>query len=159
MHLLQTRRGLVMGFVVLALVAAACGSKAAANEGASGGGGGTTTGSTTGPTGSSGGSGYNGGGGYGGGGGGGMTATTVMEGPGNSFTFSPSTVTVTQGQTITLDNVSTTAHTFTVTGQGIDVETQAGKTAQVTIDLPPGTYPFVCRFHESMGMTGTLVVR
>jgi len=158
MHLVQTRRGLLMGFVVLALVAAACGSKAAANEGASGGGGGTTTGSTTGPTGSSGGSGYNGGGGYGAGGGG-MTATTVMEGPGNSFTFSPSTVTVTQGQTITLDNVSTTAHTFTVTAQGIDVETQPGKTAQVTIDLPPGTYPFVCRFHESMGMTGTLVVR
>ena len=158
MHLLQTRRGLVMGFVVLALVAAACGSKATANEGASGGGGGTSTGPTTGPTGSSGGSGYTGGGGYGAGGGG-MTATTVMEGPGNSFTFSPSTVTVKQGQTITLDNVSTTAHTFTVTGQGIDVETQPGKTAQVTIDLPPGTYPFVCRFHESMGMTGTLVVR
>ena len=158
MHLLQTRRGLLIGFVVLALVAAACGSKAAANEGASGGGGGTTTGSTTGPTGSSGGSGYNGGGGYGGGGGG-MTATTVMEGPGNSFTFSPSTVTVKQGETITLDNVSSTAHTFTVTGQSIDVETQPGMTAQVTIDLPPGTYPFVCRFHESMGMTGTLVVR
>ena len=158
MHLLQTRRGLVMGFVVLALVAAACGSKAAANEGTSGGGGGTTTSPTTGPTGSSGGSGYTGGGGYGAGGGG-MTATTVTEGPGNSFTFSPSTVTVKQGQTITLDNVSTTAHTFTVTGQSIDVETQPGKTAQVTIDLPPGTYPFVCRFHESMGMTGTLVVR
>ena len=158
MRLLQTRRGLLMGFVVLALVAAACGSKAAANEGTSGGGGGTTTSPTTGPTGSSGGSGYTGGGGYGAGGGG-MTATTVMEGPGNSFTFSPSTVTVKQGQTITLDNVSTTAHTFTVTGQSIDVETQPGKTAQVTIDLPPGTYPFVCRFHESMGMTGTLVVR
>ncbi len=155
MHLLQTRRGLLMGFIVLALVAAACGSKAAANEGATGASGGTTTGTTTGPTGSSGGSGYTGGGGYGGG----TTATTVMEGPGNSFTFSPSTVTATQGQTITLDNVSTAAHTFTVTGQGIDVETQPGKTAQVTIDLPPGTYPFVCRFHESMGMTGTLVVR
>ena len=155
MHLLRTRRGLLMGFVVLALVAAACGSKAAANEGgsgASGGGGTTTTSPTTGPTGSSGGSGYAGGGG-------GMTATTVMEGPGNSYTFSPSTVTVKQGQTITLDNVSIIAHTFTVTGQSIDVETQPGKTAQVTIDLPPGTYPFVCRFHESMGMTGTLVVR
>ena len=158
MHLLKTRRGLVMGFVVLALAAAACGSKAAANEGGSGGGGTSTTSPTTGPTGSSGGSGYTGGGGYGAGGGG-MTATTVMEGPGNSYTFSPSTVTVTQGKTITLDNVSTTAHTFTVTGQGIDVETQPGKTAQVTIDLAPGTYPFVCRFHESMGMTGTLVVR
>jgi plastocyanin len=88
-----------------------------------------------------------------------MTPTTVKEGPGNSVTFSPSTVTVKQGQTITLDNVSSTAHTFTVTGQSIDVETQPGMTAQVTIDLPPGTYPFVCRFHESMGMTGTLVVR
>jgi plastocyanin len=168
MHLLKTRRGLLMGIIVLALVAAACGSKAAANEGGSGAGGGggtTTTSPTTGPTGSSGGSGYNGGGGYGGGGsgytggGGGMTPTTVMEGSGNSFTFSPSTVTVKQGETITLDNVSSTAHTFTVTGQSIDVETQPGMTAQVTIDLPPGTYPFVCRFHESMGMTGTLVVR
>jgi len=28
----------------------------------------------------------------------------------------------------------------------------------VTIDLTPGTYPYVCRFHESMGMTGTLVI-
>jgi plastocyanin len=150
-----------MGFVVLALVAAACGSKAAANEGASGGGGATTTGpttgTTTGSTGSGGGSGYNGGGGYGGGGG--MATITLMEGLGNTFTFSPSTITVKQGDTIKLDNVSDTPHTFTVTGQSIDVETQPGKTAQVTIDLPPGTYPFVCRFHESMGMTGTLVVR
>jgi plastocyanin len=168
MHLLQTRRGLLMGFVGLALVAAACGSKAAANEGGSGaiGGGGTTTTSpTTGPTGSTGGSGYNGGGGYGGGGSGytgggdGMAAITVMEGLGNTFTFSPSTITVKQGDTVKLDNVSDTPHTFTVTGQSIDVETQPGKRAQVTIDLPPGTYPFVCRFHGSMGMTGTLVVR
>jgi len=163
MRLLQTRRGLVMGFVVLAMVAAACGSNAAANEGASGAGGATTTGPTTGTTGSTGstgsggGSGYNGGGGYGGGGG--MAPITVMEGLGNTFTFSPSTITVKQGDTIKLDNVSDTPHTFTVTGQSIDLETQPGKTAQVTIDLPPGTYPFVCRFHESMGMTGTLVVR
>ncbi len=88
-----------------------------------------------------------------------MMATTVLEGPDNGFTFSPSTVTVNQGQTITLTNVSDTAHTFTVTGQGIDIETMPGKSAKVTIDLPPGTYPFVCRFHESMGMKGTLVVR
>jgi plastocyanin len=68
-------------------------------------------------------------------------------------------VKVTQGQTIKLVNVSDAAHTFTVTGQGIDIETLPGKTAKVTIDLPPGTYPFVCHFHESMGMKGTLVVR
>ena len=144
MHLLLTRRGLLLGFVVLALVGAACGKAATASEG-----GGTSTGS----------SGASGGSGYGAGGGGGMMATTVLEGPDNGFTFSPSTVTVHQGQTITLTNVSDTAHTFTVTGQGIDIETMPGKTDKVTIDLPPGTYPFVCRFHESMGMKGTLVVR
>ena len=145
-----------MGFVVLALVAAACGSNAAANEGASGGGGGTATSRTTSPTGSSGGSGYTGGGGYGGGG---MTATTVIEGPGNSYTFSPSTVKVNEGQTITLENDSDDAHTFTVIGQSIDIETLPGKTSHVAIDLPPGTYRFVCRFHRSKGMKGLLPVR
>jgi plastocyanin len=153
MHLLGTRRGLLLGFVVLALVGAACGKSATASErggGSSGSGSGTSTGS-------SGTSGSNGG--YGAGGGGAMMATTVLEGPDNGFIFSPSTVTVHKGQTITLTNVSDTAHTFTVTGQGIDIETMPGKTDTVTIDLPPGTYPFVCRFHESMGMKGTLVVR
>jgi len=163
MHLLRTRRGLLLGFVVLALVAAACGKAATASEkggSGSGGGSGTSTGPSggSGGSGSGGGSGYTGGGGYGGGGGG-MIATTVLEGPNNGFTFSPSTVTVNQGQTITLVNVSDAPHTFTVTGQDIDVETMAGKTANVTIDLAPGTYPFICRFHESMGMKGTLVVR
>ncbi len=153
MHLLGTRRGLLLGFVVLALVGAACGKSATASES-----GGSSSGSGSGTsTGSSGTSGGNGG--YGAGGGGAMMATTVLEGPDNGFTFSPSTVTVHQGQTITLTNVSDTAHTFTVTGQGIDIETMPGKTDTVTIDLPPGTYPFVCRFHESMGMKGTLVVR
>ena len=153
MHLLGTRRGLLLGFVVLALVGAACGNSATASErGGSSSGSGSGTG-----TGSSGTTGINGG--YGAGGGGAMMATTVLEGPDNGFTFSPSTVTVHQGQTITLTNVSDTAHTFTVTGQGIDIETMPGKTDTVTIDLPPGTYPFVCRFHESMGMKGTLVVR
>jgi plastocyanin len=155
MHLLRTRRGLILGFVVLALAGTACGKTATANAG---GGGSSGSGTGTGSTGTSGGSGYGGGGGYAGGGGG-MMAITVLEGPNDGFAFSPSSLTVDQGQTITLANVSDTAHTFTVTGQGIDVETMPGKTTKVTIDLPPGTYPFVCRFHESMGMKGTLVVR
>jgi plastocyanin len=86
-------------------------------------------------------------------------AVTLREGPGNGYTFAPSTVTVNRGQLITLDNVSQVPHTFTVTGRGMDVETQPGKTSQITIDLPPGTYPFICRFHVSLGMKGTLVVR
>ncbi len=57
MHLLRTRRGLLLGFVVLALVGAACGKAATASQGggsSSGGGSGTSTGSS----GASGGSGY-----------------------------------------------------------------------------------------------------
>jgi len=83
---------------------------------------------------------------------------TVIEGPGNSFAFMPSTVNVKRGTTLMLENVSNTPHTFTISGQGIDVETQPGQTSQVTIDLKPGSYPFVCRFHQSLGMIGTLVV-
>jgi plastocyanin len=63
---------------------------------------------------------------------------TVREGPGNGYTFAPSTVTVNRGQTITVDNVSQVPHTFTVTDHGIDVETQPGQTSRITIDLPPG---------------------
>jgi len=140
------KQGLLFGIVALGLVAAACGKSASAS----------TNGATT-PT---------------------PTPTpsmapspstsvppsntgtkTVVEGPGNSFAFMPSTITVKQGATLKLDNVSDTAHTFTVTGQSIDVVTQPGQTSQVTIDLPPGSYPFICRFHQSLGMTGTLMVK
>ena len=31
--------------------------------------------------------------------------------------------------------------------------------SKVKIDLPPGTYPFFCSFHQSLGMTGTLTVK
>jgi plastocyanin len=86
-------------------------------------------------------------------------SVSVREGPGNGYTFAPSTVTVNRGRSITVDNVSQVPHTFSVSGQGIEVETQPGKTSLITIDLPPGTYPFICRFHESLGMKGTLVVR
>lgn len=126
MHTLQARRGLLVAFVVLALVGAACGNSATAGQG--GGEGATAT-------------------------------TTVTEGPDNGYTFSPSTVTVNRGDTLTLKNVSDDSHTFTVTGESIDVETQPEHSAKVTIDLPPGTYPFICRFHKELGMTGTLTVR
>lgn len=34
-----------------------------------------------------------------------------------------------------------------------------GQSQEVTINLAPGTYRFVCRFHESLGMEGTLIVK
>jgi plastocyanin len=45
-----------------------------------------------------------------------------------------------------------------VSGSDIDVTNDAGQSQEVTIDLDPGTYDFVCRFHESQGMTATLTV-
>ena len=62
--------------------------------------------------------------------------------------------------TLTVKNVSSsTAHTFTIQGKGINVVNQAGKSATVKVDLPPGTYPFICTFHVSDGMAMTVVVR
>jgi plastocyanin len=61
---------------------------------------------------------------------------------------------VTKGTTITVANVGSTEHTFTVTRQSIDIENQAGQSQQVAINLTPGTYPFICRFHVNEGMKG-----
>jgi plastocyanin len=84
---------------------------------------------------------------------------TLEQGAGGALVFSPTTLTVKQGTTITVTNVGSVAHTFTVTGQSIDVENQQGQSQQVAVDLAPGTYPFICRFHVSQGMTGTLIIQ
>jgi plastocyanin len=89
---------------------------------------------------------------------GGGATNTIEQGPNGQLIFSPSTISVKAGATLTIKNVGSVPHTFTVTGQGIDVTNDTGQTHQVTVNLPAGTYPFVCRFHEGSGMTGTLTV-
>jgi plastocyanin len=147
----------MMGFVLaIALVAAAC---AKSTPSASGG---SPSAATTSAA-SSGGGGY-GGGAYGGhssspsgGGGAGAAAATVSQ---INYQFSPSNLTVTKGDTIAVKNSTTgTPHNFTISGKGIDVTNDAGQTQSVVINLAPGTYTFFCRFHESLGMKGTLVVK
>jgi plastocyanin len=103
-----------------------------------------------------GGGGYGSGGGGGGGGGGGASAMTVTQA---NYQFSPSTFSVASGDTITVTNSTPgTPHTFTVTGQAIDVTVSPASSQDVKIDLPAGTYPFICRFHQASGMKGTLTV-
>jgi plastocyanin len=76
-----------------------------------------------------------------------------------NYTFAPSTPKVAPDDTITIENSTPdTPHTFTVDGENIDVTVAPGTSQDVTIDLPAGTYPFFCRFHQSAGMTGTLKV-
>jgi plastocyanin len=90
-------------------------------------------------------------------GGGGGTTATVKAGAGG-FVFDPTTVSIASGGTLTVQNVGTIAHTFTVQDKGINEVMAAGDSAEITVDLPPGTYPFVCTFHQSSGMKGTLTV-
>src|SRR5262249_18579045 len=75
------------------------------------------------------------------------------------FFFTPSTVRVGTGQKVTVANISADSpHTFTVTGTSIDITNDPGQTQSVVVNLAPGTYPFVCLFHEALGMVGPLVV-
>ena len=92
-----------------------------------------------------------------GGGTGGATTATVQAGAGG-FVFSPNTVTIAEGGVITVKNVGTVHHTFTIQSKGINDVLNPGASAKVTVDLSPGTYTWVCTFHQSQGMTGTLTV-
>lgn len=82
----------------------------------------------------------------------------ITAGAGGVMSFSPSSISVAQGDSIVVKNGGSVPHTFTIKGQGIDVTVQPGASAHVKIDLSPGTYDFVCTFHQSSGMTGTLTV-
>jgi plastocyanin len=77
----------------------------------------------------------------------------------NNYLFDPGTLKVGGGDVVALRNGNArTPHTFTVVGEDVDLELAPLTTETVTIDLAPGTYDLICRFHESLGMTGTLKV-
>ena len=141
---------------VVILLAGACGNGEgdAGNE-ATGGGTGTTPaggiygGTPTGETGTTGGTGATGESETG-------TGATVAL---NNYLFQPSELEVASGTDLEVENAnSRTPHTFTVVGEDVDVELAPLTSETTTIDLPPGTYDVICRFHEELGMTGTLTV-
>ena len=75
------------------------------------------------------------------------------------YLFDPRTVRVAGGDVVAVRNGNTkTPHTFTVVGEDVDLELGPLEIESVTIDLSPGTYDLICRFHEELGMTGTLKV-
>jgi plastocyanin len=72
-----------------------------------------------------------------------------------SFAFSPTELSVTEGQTITITNTADIAHTFTTDDGAIDETVSAGETEEIKLDgVTSGG--FHCRFHSQM--TGTLTV-
>ena len=159
------RKRVLMGFAALLVFAAACGGDS--NDP---GGGGTTGAGSTGGTATTGTTGDDPGAGslYGGD----EEETTGPTGATdagagdadisvslNNYLFDPGTVRVSSGDVVAVRNGNTkTPHTFTVVKEDVDLELGPLETESVTIDLSPGTYELICRFHESLGMTGTLKV-
>jgi len=73
--------------------------------------------------------------------------------------FSPADLEVAAGDTeITLDNTGQNPHTFTSDELGVDEDVAPGEQTTFTVTAEPGTYEFICRLHESLGMVGTLTV-
>lgn len=75
----------------------------------------------------------------------------------NDFSFSPRTLNVAVGTTVTVRNNGQAPHTWTHTGD-FDVALDGrGATGEFTF-AKAGTYNYVCKIHEGRGMTGTVVV-
>jgi plastocyanin len=71
------------------------------------------------------------------------------------FGFSPTELSVTEGQAISINNTGDVAHTFTTDDGAIDQTISPGETVDVTLTgVTSGG--FHCRFHSQM--TGTLTV-
>ena len=78
--------------------------------------------------------------------------TVTIEG----FVFSPKTVSVNVGDTVTWRNDDSTAHTATDPGRFDTGNIGAGGAKSVTFNAA-GTYSYICAIHPAM--TGTVVVR
>jgi plastocyanin len=94
----------------------------------------------------------------------GGAASTTSHGPSSAiphltianYAFSPATLTVRAGTTITVTNTDSTSHTATARSGAFDSGTlKPGQSAHFTLRTP-GTYIFYCQFHAFM--TGTIKV-
>jgi plastocyanin len=78
------------------------------------------------------------------------------------YRFVPDCLVVTVSEPFRLRNNGSVRHNLTITGTGFDVDVAPGgaerQRSLETAGVEPGTYEFVCRFHESKGMTGELHV-
>jgi plastocyanin len=77
----------------------------------------------------------------------------------SGMTFSPSTITVAVGTTLTWKNSDGFAHTATSdTGVWDTGNLVAGGSATTTFSTA-GTFPYHCTYHSAMGMKGTVIVQ
>ena len=68
--------------------------------------------------------------------------------------FTPTCISATANDTLSLVNKDSTEHTFTVKGTSINVTIEAGQTASAPLTgIAPGTYSVTCQFHPQMKET------
>lgn len=77
--------------------------------------------------------------------------------------FDPSTFTISANTDVTIElrNVGILPHSFAIPSEGIESEEfSSGASGTITINLPAGTYEFICGVpgHADAGMRGTLTV-
>jgi plastocyanin len=75
--------------------------------------------------------------------------------------FEPLCLAVSSTQEITMTNAGTALHNFSIEDQGVDIDVEAGAeetTGPIEDLVRPGTFRFVCKYHEGQGMVGTLTV-
>jgi len=81
--------------------------------------------------------------------------TVLMSG----MTFSPATITITVGTTVTWKNNDGIAHTSTSDTGVWDTGNMAAGASTTTTFNKAGTFPYQCTYHASMGMRGTVIVQ
>jgi len=74
----------------------------------------------------------------------------------SGFAFSPKTITVTVGDTVTWTNSDPTAHTATADDGSFDTGTIGNNGTGTATFSTAGTFPYHCKIHSSM--TGTITV-
>jgi plastocyanin len=75
--------------------------------------------------------------------------------------FEPTVLKGTPGQKVTLElkNEGNAEHNMSIADQNVDQDVEPGSEAEVEVTFPQsGELSFVCKYHESAGMAGALVV-
>jgi plastocyanin len=86
------------------------------------------------------------------GGGGASDSITIR-----NFAFSPATVTVAPGATVTVTNKDSVTHTLSATKGGFGTgDIPPGGSKTFTAPKTPGQYPYICMIHQYM--SGTIIV-
>lgn len=75
------------------------------------------------------------------------------------FFFLPTCVTSTPSGTVSLvvRNTGVALHNVTIEAQGIDTDVAPGETITVQLNIDQEAVPYVCKYHRTSGMVGSLI--